>query len=691
MKKFVLYLSLFAILLSLCACGAEEAPAATTEPTETTAPEATEAPAVNTQQALTPEQMYGHINQMEPVNGVYQLWNAEGVKNIANHPDANFTLLCNIDMGGAVIAPIGTAEKPFTGEQKGANFKISNFTVQGDQADFGFVGVNKGTIRNLVLEDVTFIPGANAKNIGAMTGKNEGEIIRCTVGGTMTVETAAENAFCGSMAGTTTGEISNSISNVSITFTATTAATIGGIAGSAEGCNLEFVTVEGAVTIAGANKTTGLMLGAAKDCTLKTCVFTGADNSLEGQLFYNYYGTEENVSGQKLYWRDNSREAERPHVQEKREKAAQMMYDLCTIMWKPQNIAHTCNCTLNMCNGVYNDTYTHYGLPYNHKNGSLSRMQYCLNEDGTLKDWVYDMAAEGTFDTFDLYMGSDCSTQVLQAWLTVSNTVDYRRTSYQIPAVRELRNTGCYPVGEWQWDLGYDVTSADATISKNYTEANGPEVMYEAYAQLRLADAIVFYFETGHTRMIAEEPVVIRDENGKIDGQYSYVLCHEQGVTVLDEKNKTYSTCPTFKKYTFENLFAGYYLPVTNIEFITGEFDIPECTLEGGVSDSRLGLTTGIVKANYSLDYVSMVITDSQGNVVFDRWMFPTVAKRADNNSYDYQIRRVIMEYDLAGFAVPLRTVNFQPGETYHAVITGNLATGDSFVVNDFSFTHGNA
>ena len=668
MKKFLSVILLIAVLLSCCACGNG---AGSTEPTL---------------DPQSPEAMYGHIDQSLPIDGYYKLWNAEGVKVIAEHPDSKFEILCNIDLAGAVLAPI----PEFTGTIKGGNFTISNFTVQGaEEENFGFIGLNKGKIQNLLLDNVTFLAGTKAKNIGSLVGQNKGDIKRCTVNGTLTVEQAAEGAYCGSLVGTTTADIANTVVNVAVYYNAASGATIGGIAGAINGANVEFVDVNGRLTVAGGNKVAGLMAGEAKDTTFKSCAFVGEDNSVDGKLFTNYFGAEENVTSSKMLWRDNSREPERPHVQEKREIAVQRMYELCTIEWKPQNLAHTCNCSLTMCNGVYNDTYTYYGLPYNHKNGSLARMQYCINEDGTLKDWVYELAEQGDFDTFDLYMGSDCSTQVLQAWLSVSNTVDYRRTSYQIPAVREFRDTGCYPVGEWQWDLGYDVTSADATISKNYTEANGPDVMYEAYAQLRMADAIVFYFETGHTRMIAQEPVVVRDENGKIDGQYSYVLCHEQGVTVLDEVNKTYSTCPTFKKYTFENLFAGYYLPVTNIEFITGEFDEPTCTLEGGVSDSRLGLTTGVVKANYSLDYVTMLITDSKGRVVFDHWMFPSVTKRLDNNSNDYQIRRVWKEYDLAGFAIPLQSAAFRNGETYHAVITGNLSTGDSFVVNDFSFTYG--
>jgi len=667
MKKFFSILLVLAALLSLVACGNNQAAA----PAETLDP-------------LSPEALYGHIDQSQPQSGVYKIWNKEGLKQLAAHPDAMFQILCDIDAGGMVLAPVAE----FTGNIDGMNFTISNFTVQGEGADFGFVAVNKGKISNLYLDDVTFQAGA-ATNIGSFAGRNEGTILRCMItNSTMTVATTAEGAYCGGLVGVNTGEIKNTQAAVDVTYTATQAATVGGIAGKDEGGKLEFVDMGGAVTISGTNKTVGVLIGSAKDSVLDTCAFIGADNSLGGKVFTNYYGSEENVTGTTLLLRDNGREPERPHVQEKREKAVQRMYEMCTIEWHPQNITHTCNCSLNMCNGVYNDTYTYYGLPYNHKNGSLARMQYCLNEDGTVKDWIYDMAEEGTFDTFDLYMGSDCSTHVLQAWLTVSNSVDYRRTRYQMPAVRELRNTGCYAVGDWEWDIGLDPVSDAATISKNYTNHNGEEVMYESYAQLRLADAVVYYYETGHTRMVAQEPVVVRDENGKINGEYSYVLMHEQGVTVLDEVNKTYSTCPTFKKYTFANLFNGYYLPITNIEFITGEFDTPTCVLENGVSDSRLGLTTGIVKANYSLDYVTMTITDSKGNVVFDHWMFPTVTKRLDNNSNDYRIRRVLKEYDLAGFAIPLMEVGFQQDETYHAVITGNLSTGDSFVVNDFSFTY---
>ena len=674
MKRIISIAMLLAVLLTLCACGQKTDDQASVEtPTEATL------------DPSSPEAMYGHIDQSQPIDGIYKLWNAEGLQQLSAHPDGKFQLLCSIDAKGMELAPIAE----FTGSIDGMNFTISNFTVKGDGADFGFVAVNKGKINNLYLDNVTFLPGA-ATNIGSYAGRNEGTILRCMItNSTMLVENTANNAFCGGLVGVNTGDIKNTSAAVDVTYKAAQAATVGGIVGKDEGGKLEFVDMSGFVTVSGENKTVGVLIGNAKDTTLDTCAFIGADNSMGGKLFTNYYGIEENVTGETLLLRDNSRAPEQPHIQQKREKAVQAMYEMCTIPWQPmQDIPHTCNCSLAICNAVYSTTYQMIGIPYNHKGGSLARMQYCLNEDGTVKDWVYDLAAEGTFDTFDLYMGNDCSTCVQQAWLTVSNTIEFKRSSYQTPAAAEYRNTGMLPLGVWEWDLGLDVTAA-GLVTKNYTEYNGPEVMYEAYALLRMGDGVCYYYENGHSRMCASDAVVVRDENGKISGEYSYILCHEQGKTTLDEVNMTYSTCAVFQKYTFENLFNGYYLPVTIREFVTGEFEEPTCTLEGGSGENnRFALTTGIVKANYSLDYVTMTITDGSGNVIFDHWMFPTVTKRLDNDSNDTQIRNVFKEYDLAGYAVALKNVGFRSGETYHAVITGNLATGDSFVVNDFSFTY---
>ena len=272
---------------------------------------------------------------------------------------------------------------------------------------------------------------------------------------------------------------------------------------------------------------------------------------------------------------------------------------------------------------------------------------------------------------------------MLQAYLTVSNSIDFVRSSYTTPAM----GLGWLPVCDWAWDLGYDMFSGVHRQTDTYLEHNGRDVMYEAYAQLRKGDGLGQNSDQGgHNRMLSEDAVVVRDEFGKIDPDYSYVLVHEQGPSSLDEASMTYTTWRINFKYTFSSLFGKDYIPITIEELVTGEMETPECYLEGGVDDSRLGLVVGIVKANYSLDAVQMQVKDSKGNVVFEHVMFPTATKRFDDSANDTLIRRVVMEYDLNGFATPLSQVVFQPGEEYHATITGCLSTYDQIVVKDFSF-----
>ena len=628
---------------------------------------------------MTNEKMFGHIDQTVPVDGVYKIWSVVGVKNIANHPEASFEILCNIDLEGATLAPI----PEFTGELNGANFVISNFTLAGEDENFGFIGVNKGNIHNLLMENVIFQPGA-AENIGALAGCNEGKILRCTVGGRMAVPACAEDANIGALVGSSTGSLQNTQVNVELTVSAGQKANVGAIAGILDGGTTEYVTTNGSLVVTGENKTVGLFSGVAKNLHAQELAFVGSENSLDGKLVDAYFGTQENVT----YERMLVRQAHAPLTegqQKLRDRVVEEMYKMGTVVWHvTEPVDHTSTCNDGQCHGVYEPEIKNVGMPYNHKNGSWNRFMYCMEqrEDGSyqFKDWVYD--TEG-YDGYDLYIGNDCSTAVLQAYLTVSNSVDFVRSTYTTPAM----GLGWLPVGDWEWDLGYDMLSSVHRQTDTYLEHNGKDVMYEAYACLRKGDGLGQNSDQGgHNRMLSEDAVVVRDENGKIDPDYSYVLVHEQGPPSLNEEAKTYTTWRLNYKYTFGSLYGKDYIPITIEELVTGEMEKPECYLEGGVDDSRLGLTIGTVKANYSLDAVKMEVRDSKGQVVFEHVMFPTVTKRFDDSANDTLIRRVVMEYDLNGFAAPLSKVVFQPGEEYHATITGCLSTYDQIVVKDFTF-----
>ena len=681
MKKLISILSLLAILLSLCACSVKKDTQATTAST---------GPTTNTDYQLSNEEMFGHINQLEPVDGVYQIWSAEGVQNIANHPDASFALLCDVDMAGAVIAPIGTAEKPFTGDLNGGFFNIRNFTVQGGDEDcFGFVGVNKGKVYNLLLDNVTFAPGTNAQNIGTVVGVNEGSVSHCTITGAMTVETAAANASCG-VIGTNTGDLANLTCTVDISYTAEGAANVGGLVGTAKGGSAKFLENHGKLTVSGADKTTGLFAGSAENAIFSDCMFGGADNSLNGKLFTNFTGNEEDderavaVNGK---WRDNGCIEPLPeNVMAVREKTVKAMYDLCTVEWRvPRDLVHTCYCQLSGCHGTYSDQYTYYGAPYNHKSCSLSRINYCLNEDRTVQDWFYDL---DSYDGFDIYIGSDCSSTVQQAWWAVSNSTNTGNTS-GIPAAYGL---GTIAVGDYKCDFQlkketrYGVTK---TFTAQYIEATEEQVMLESYAAMLPGDAVVSHYKDGgHTRMVATFPVIIRDQEGKIDPVYSYVLMHEQGSSWTDEEKMITSSCKTNEKYTFASLYGNAYVPVTCEELLTGELEPAQAQLLDGC-EGYAGMFTGKVQANYHLDYVKVTVTDEQGNVVMDHPIFPTAQKADDYGNGYFTGRSYTDSMYMADFAAALTKVKFQKGKDYQYTITASLATFEQIVVHEGSFHFG--
>jgi len=655
------------LVLSCCACDQKQA-------AESTALD-----------PLSPEAQFGHIDQTVAQDGVYQLWNSEGVRFMSQHPEGSFTLLCDIDMQGAELSPIGDTANPFTGILNGSNYTIRNFTVKGSrEGTLGFVGVNKGTVRNLYLEGVTVVSDSGARYIGALTGINEGSIQHCTLTGTLTVESAAADALCGSLTGTSTGTVKNSAINVDLVYTAPGKAAVAGIAGSAEKGTFEFVETNGCLTVTGADKKTALFIGNARDMTLNTLVFCGADNSQDGKLFTNYFVSEENVTSERMLTRDNGYEREPAHVEAKRQQVVDYMYDMATIPWKVrEDMVHSCVCSLGVCHGSFLSDYTNFGPPYNHKASSLLRMQYCIDEEGYLKEFVQNA---GPLDAYDAYIGSDCSSAVLQALLTVGAEVHFSQTQSEIPSFHR----GTYPVGGYEVELGLDLEGA-GQITKNYIDYNGEEVMMECYAQVRKGDAVVRWFEGyGHTRLCATDAVTVRDENGKIDPNYSYIIMHEQGLAIFDEETKTNTTWTVNRKYTFGNLFGEYYLPVTIREFLTGEFEETDTKLEGGISDSRLGLTTGTVTSNYAIDNVHMQITDSSGKTVYDHRIFTTSTTVSLDGSVHNYARLPCKAYNLANFATPLQQgMAFKAGESYHAVITAQHTSGEEVVVHDFTFTNG--
>ncbi len=75
------------------------------------------------------------------------------LKNISM--DGNYILSNNIDLDGKTWIPIGTKDTPFTGYFDGNGYCISNCRISGTRTYAGLFGYNKGTIKNLGVENIT--------------------------------------------------------------------------------------------------------------------------------------------------------------------------------------------------------------------------------------------------------------------------------------------------------------------------------------------------------------------------------------------------------------------------------------------------------------------------------------------------------------------------------------------------------
>ena len=694
MKKLISLLLVFVIVLSFFGCTAAPATEETTE-TEPHATEVTEALTGAYQyetEFVKTKPDYSHINEFEPNSkGVYQIHTKEGLLNMANHPDADFEILWDIDLEGAKWTPIGTKDQPFEGEIEGGFYTISNFVIDtpNKDGDMGFFGTFEGSVKELNLANVTVTTTKDTKRAGLWCAYNDGSFLRCENSDSkMIVEEMAKDAIIGGIVGTNDGNFRNGTMFVEMTVTATESGDISPIIGYAKSGKAQFIKNEGGFTVTnGANKNIGLFAGRVEaKAEIKGAVFLGATNTVDGKLFTTYTGAGDRTKVTECLYRDNVKEEIPEDIMEMRMKAVQTMYEHGSYVWYiDEDLYYSCWCDLSGCYGMIPAGTEIHGNLYNHKGGSLARLKSMMDENDYLQDWVYDVES---FDGWDVYIGCDCSTAVQSALFAVYAEYDSNLISSVIPTKNPFDQI--VGVGDWEWDI---TPTPSYTIT--HCEATGEERMYEAYALLRPGDTVNNRLNNGlqigsHIRMVAQDAVVVRNEEGKIDGGESYVTTHEQGGGRTYEPY--YSSWSLNKRYSFNSLWQGTYVPCTIKPFVTGEFEEKETYMDGGL-DGYLGLTTGVVRSNYFLDGVTMVITDSQGNEVFNHTLFSTASRFFDDQKRDndWELKPNMHELDMAHFATPLSEILFTLGETYNVTLTAILPAEERVPVKEFSFTYGQA
>lgn len=238
------------------------------------------------------------------------------------------------------------------------------------------------------------------------------------------------------------------------------------------------------------------------------------------------------------------------------------------------------------------------GLPYTRAYSDLEAFLAHL-ENGVYK---------GPCGSYDDMPGSNCSTSCNVAWRrylisTVNATYTY---------VPGFGNTTVMPVGNYKYIEGNRDTS-------KIISANTADEIYEAYALCKPADAIVKWSDTksaGHTRMVASDVVVVRNSDGKINGNKSYITIIEQTNKLTSVQRKK-TTWLVDKKYTFSELMTDTYVPITHKVLSNEEIETPYITyVDKNTKDDIAKSLMGTVESNYRISSILMTVKDQSGKTV---------------------------------------------------------------------------
>ncbi len=224
-------------------------------------------------------------------------------------------------------------------------------------------------------------------------------------------------------------------------------------------------------------------------------------------------------------------------------------------------------------------------------------------------------------------MSSACARACEWGWARISNS-----TGLETMASYSQYNSRVTPVGPYNYLPGkYPFGNSDGT--KNIITDNGVDVMLQSYAAMQMADGL--YSSTAyHVIMCQADPVVVMDENGKIDAEKSYVLIMEQDAvgTKTEKKNYTQENGITMRplgtvdeEVSFQRLMDGGYVPFTIPELAgTDPVEAGDAyvggfseRLENGADITLKELMNKTIICNYAVCTTELQVKNPNGDVLY--------------------------------------------------------------------------
>ncbi|MBR6558552.1 MAG: hypothetical protein IKT70_06020 [Clostridia bacterium] len=310
------------------------------------------------------------------------------------------------------------------------------------------------------------------------------------------------------------------------------------------------------------------------------------------------------------------------------------------------------------------------GLPYvvSGKGNLYTFMHYYDETTGVL-----DSSRMEGLD-FGKFIGNQCSYGSLWAWARVVNSFSHTLTN------TTHSNNGCIPIAPFEYECIGDWSADNRTATVCYS--NGFQTTYEAYANMKPADGMVMYGKDGgHTQMVSSLPVVVRNTDGTINGQESYLYYIDQGTDYTDyypvDGVKTLLQADIDVKITFEEMLLSGYIPFTFAEFL-GTDPVEAGSCKFNVKNETVTseeLLAGKITANYVISDVTISIYEPDGTLVICEMDLPN---KIGKKTYKMSELTDIAKLDVNGISGRRVTVQCRIGN------------GEKFTVYDGTFTEEN-
>lgn len=363
-----------------------------------------------------------------------------------------------------------------------------------------------------------------------------------------------------------------------------------------------------------------------------------------------------------------------PTTDELRQMAVKAMRDMLSIQWcTPKFLTYQKTGAVSGKQFSYVPEIILCGLPYT--NGDAAIFNFFEYYDTT----TGQLNVPGDGDDFNQIIGNTCTGSIMWGWSTVCDSLTGTYDNYHMTYLNK-----CYPVGDYV--TNYSIDSYLQYGTDLICEDNGKEVILEAYAKCLPADGLSSSPEN-HGMMVIEPATVVRYEDGTINGDESYLVIQDQRAgtgsvfyTQEDDAGNTLNfSGRTYHKYTFNELYADWYIPVTTAEFMgTEAYAKAQITYQANNPDYQTPqeMLSGILTSNYPMCILKLILADADGNETMLARIYLDKTHVRSGVARNYTLSELRAELDASDYGRYL-----EKGEEYTIRLDVTVSTGEILTV----------